>query len=513
MTDVLVRLTTPSSGAAASGWVPADEVAAVGHLECRPYAPDADGARLHLEAPDRLLLPASMPPVRLVGGEALLHLAPTGAGWCWQIIERTPRGKTRYVLVPDSVAVLDYADLVDVDPATLAATAEPEAAWWTHSHAPAQIGTGTPTAGTYVDGGTGAWTPLPSGGGGGDTFGEGVVPIFETLAQAEAWEAANPGRVALTLEAAAEPDITPPSAGTLTMSQLGGTYMEATVSGASDDRGFVEYAFSRDNGATWTGWQASPVHMWTGLALSSSHTVTHRVRDQAGNTVAGATLPVTTLAADSEPQWGTRWHDDFTGDAPLVGRTMDAGGGTWQLLPGVTDPGWATTGGALPRTPESNLAPTAAAAATGLRGAGAMVTLPDAGVSRMRITIEGETSSAWGAIGFFFIDPSGTARFWLPRTAQAVLQTTERRLPGIYPGGPLLTAETIGREPVAINAERVLDITSEQITETIGGTLNVTLPLSGQYDFSQINQWGVYIARVSNNGVAGSIRAVTLRWE
>ena len=130
MTDVLVRLTTASSGAAASGWVPAGEVAAVGHLECRPYAPDVDGARLHLEAPDRLLLPASMPPVRLVAGEAVLHLAPTGAGWCWQIIERTPRGKTRYVLVPDSVATLDYADLIDVDPATLAATAEPEAAWW-----------------------------------------------------------------------------------------------------------------------------------------------------------------------------------------------------------------------------------------------------------------------------------------------------------------------------------------------------------------------------------------------
>ena len=130
MTDVLVRLTAASSGAAASGWVPADEVAAAGHLECRPYAPDPDGARLHLEAPDRLLLPASMPPVRLVGGETLLHLAPTGAGWCWRIIERTPHGKTRYVLVPDSVATLDYADLVDVDPLTLDPTAEPEAAWW-----------------------------------------------------------------------------------------------------------------------------------------------------------------------------------------------------------------------------------------------------------------------------------------------------------------------------------------------------------------------------------------------
>ena len=129
MTDVLVRLTTPSSGAAASGWVPADEVAAVGHLECRPWAPDADGARLHLEGPDRLLLPASFT-VRLVAGEATLHLAPTGAGWCWQIVERTPRGKTRYVLVPDSAAVLDYGPLVDVDPLTLDPAAEPEAAWW-----------------------------------------------------------------------------------------------------------------------------------------------------------------------------------------------------------------------------------------------------------------------------------------------------------------------------------------------------------------------------------------------
>ena len=160
MTDVLVRLTTASSGAAASGWVPADEVAAAGHLECRPWAPDADGARLHLEAPDRLLLPASMPPVRLVGGEALLHLAPTGAGWCWQIIERTPRGKTRYVLVPDSVATLDYADLVDVDPATLEPSAEPEAAWWAAWQAmasgtylvpdPSNPGLYLPTAGTAM---------------------------------------------------------------------------------------------------------------------------------------------------------------------------------------------------------------------------------------------------------------------------------------------------------------------------------------------------------------------------
>ena len=139
--------------------MPADEVAAVGHLECRPWAPDADGARQHLEAPDRLLLPASFT-VRLVAGEALLHLAPTGAGWCWQIIERTPRGITRYVLVPDSAATLDYAPLVDVDPTTLAASAEPEAAWWAAWQAmasgtylvpdPANVGLYLPTAGSAM---------------------------------------------------------------------------------------------------------------------------------------------------------------------------------------------------------------------------------------------------------------------------------------------------------------------------------------------------------------------------
>jgi hypothetical protein len=34
----------------------------------------------------------------------------------------------------------------------------------THSHPVGQIGTGTPAAGTYVDGATGAWTAIPSGG-------------------------------------------------------------------------------------------------------------------------------------------------------------------------------------------------------------------------------------------------------------------------------------------------------------------------------------------------------------
>ena len=48
-----------------------------------------------------------------------------------------------------------------------------------HTHTPAQIGTGTPAAGTYVDGGTGAWTALPAGGGG-------LVASFAVSGQREA---------------------------------------------------------------------------------------------------------------------------------------------------------------------------------------------------------------------------------------------------------------------------------------------------------------------------------------
>ena len=62
--------------------------------------------------------------------------------------------------MPDSVATLDYADLVDVDPATLDPTAEPEAAWWAAWQAmaagtylvpdPANVGLYLPTAGTAM---------------------------------------------------------------------------------------------------------------------------------------------------------------------------------------------------------------------------------------------------------------------------------------------------------------------------------------------------------------------------
>lgn len=71
--------------------------------------------------------------VRLVEGTALVTLEPTGPEWCWRAVEHTPgldQTYIRYVAVPDSDSVVNYTDLIDVDPATLDPVAEPEAAWW-----------------------------------------------------------------------------------------------------------------------------------------------------------------------------------------------------------------------------------------------------------------------------------------------------------------------------------------------------------------------------------------------
>ena len=77
-----------------------------------------------------IILPAGFD-AELVGGEVTVELAATGLDWCWMVIEPTKRGLIRYIIVPDvGDDVLEYAELLDVDPATLEPSAEPEAAWW-----------------------------------------------------------------------------------------------------------------------------------------------------------------------------------------------------------------------------------------------------------------------------------------------------------------------------------------------------------------------------------------------
>ena len=160
----------------------------------------------------------------------------------------------------------------------------------------------------------------PGEGGGGIA---GAVPIFESLSEARAWEEANPGRLALTLEASI-PDTVPPNPGTLSVS-VDATWADLTVTGATDDHGITGYAFSSDNGTTWTAWQDAPTARLEGLTASTEYTFRHRVRDAALNVSEGGAVVQSTLAG---PFLGVT--DGFTGaEGSVVDRTTETGGRTW----------------------------------------------------------------------------------------------------------------------------------------------------------------------------------------
>ena len=98
------------------------KTAAKGVVEWEPTTRREDGTMVILER--GFVAP-------LVEGEATVTVDPSGLTWCWRVTERTDSGGTvRYVSVPDSATVVEYVDLPDVDPTTLAPTADPEAAWW-----------------------------------------------------------------------------------------------------------------------------------------------------------------------------------------------------------------------------------------------------------------------------------------------------------------------------------------------------------------------------------------------
>lgn len=66
-------------------------------------------------------------------GPVTVEVAPTdGAHWAWKVTERIKPWSVRYVVVPDSDEPVNYKDLVDIDPDTLAPTAENDPVWWAH---------------------------------------------------------------------------------------------------------------------------------------------------------------------------------------------------------------------------------------------------------------------------------------------------------------------------------------------------------------------------------------------
>lgn len=97
-------------------------------------------------------------------------------------------------------------------------------------------------------------------------------------------------------QVAPSPDSVNPVAGTLATSAVGETTVTVTVTGASDNTALHAnpYRFSKDNGATYTAYQSSPVYNWTGLVSGNAYQMRHQVRDAGGNVSTGAAVAVTT---------------------------------------------------------------------------------------------------------------------------------------------------------------------------------------------------------------------------
>lgn len=177
---------------------------------------------------------------------------------------------------------------------------------------------------------------------------DGSVPIFATLAEAQAWEAKNPGKKALTLEPST-PDTTPPTAGVLSVTPAH-TSAALSVSGASDNRAVTGYAFQVGATGGWSGWQSSPSFTATGLTVSTSYAFRHKVRDAAGNEALGAAVTVSTTAKPPLQPGDIITSDAYTSYADgtdISGKYTDVsmGGSAWQY--GGASPAPTVSGGAL----------------------------------------------------------------------------------------------------------------------------------------------------------------------
>lgn len=185
------------------------------------------------------------------------------------------------------------------------------------------------------------------------------------------------------------PDTTAPVAGTLTVT-VTDVKADLTVSGASDDRGVVSYAFSKDNGTTWTAYQDAASYTFTGLTASTSYQFRHRVKDAAGNTVTGTAVTRTTASAPpfdpSDLYPDADVIDTFTG-APDGTVLAGSNGATWSRRTvekgGLQWGAWAMPLMPAPNVENTGYPATTAAKITGgkvvgsaLHSSTAMLTLP-----------------------------------------------------------------------------------------------------------------------------------------
>jgi len=190
---------------------------------------------------------------------------------------------------------------------------------------------------------------------------EGSVPIFATLAEAQAWEAKNPGKKAFyvadpvtgedTSGVVPDSDTTGPTGATVAVSGVSASGYTVTVSGAVDvETGLhatAPYAFSKDGGATWTAWQASPSYSVTGLEASTTYPAPKvKVRNQSSTpdesvftAPAGVTTKsgVTFQAAVADPPATFAWNmDEATGATAFAQTGTDTTAGALPVRSGVT---------------------------------------------------------------------------------------------------------------------------------------------------------------------------------
>lgn len=152
--------------------------------------------------------------------------------------------------------------------------------------------------------------------------------------------------VAQGFTTAGVPDTIPPQSGALSSSAVGGFGFTLTVAGASDEGELhsAPYAFSTDDGVTWSQWQSAAVWQASGLASETTFQCVHRVRDAAGNVTVGAVITVTTgaplpLWTDFDEYPAGQAPHDFTQlwSGPNTVTVVDAGDGT-RVLSTTSDP-------------------------------------------------------------------------------------------------------------------------------------------------------------------------------
>jgi len=297
-----------------------DQTAAKGVVEWEPTTRREDGTMVILER--GFVAP-------LVDGEATVTVDPSGLTWCWRVTERTDSGGTvRYVSVPDSATTVEYVDLPDVDPTTLVewTPADPEAAYLAgvkaaldakalsdmSTYAPlAAVGIVTitlpasPVVGQAVSFLADSTSVIPAGvtwdSGGEPTISAGRL-LLTFVWSGDDWV----GTYGLPFAAPpAAPDTTAPTAGTLSVTAFDHDSIDLSVAGAADETALAAapYAYSSDNGVTWTAYQAGATYAFSGLTAETSYTLRHKVKDAAGNETVGTAITQTTDAvpADTTP--------------------------------------------------------------------------------------------------------------------------------------------------------------------------------------------------------------------